>query len=94
MELSEFLEKLAQTPRDWFIGADGELKRPNTMECPITAVDGRGLSASMFPTSAARLCIDAPLRFQIVDAADNGGKLFDRSIRNQLLKACGLEENQ
>ena len=91
MTIDEFLDRLSETPRDWYIREDGRIRRRRyglQIQCPITA-----------------LCDNDDLR--LLECAQHlglsNGDLWklskqpipidhDHDLRMKLLKACGLEE--
>ena len=94
MELSEFLEKLAQTPREWAVNVEGNIRLRHTKDrrlCPLEAVSHtKGLSFAM-----NALHMDRGLGLDIAFNADYTHTNHNfNNLRNQLLKACGLKENQ
>lgn len=77
MTYAAFLQRLAETPRDWwFLGGEMIRRGESVGECPLRAAySGEGLSV--------------PLLQDIMNAADDTiGHV--PSIRADLLRACGL----
>lgn len=97
MTYQEFLDRLAQTPRDWKIMADGSLRRFQRGAggtypcCPVTAVDGFYRLPDNWNAAADRLGLDRTDAFGIVCAADHGPSGYP-NVRVDLLRACGLDE--
>lgn len=92
MSLDQFLEKLAQTPRDWVLA--GSLIRCGMnvfgSECPISCLAGR--KSWEYPDAARLLGISDDDARDIAYAADiNSTKDTHRAeLRTKLLEACGL----
>lgn len=101
MEYPEFLQKLRETPRDWYITPGdlpihglayaGRIRRLDSLDkqCPISSIMDDNLS--VFDWVAKQLGLGNNLRDKIIYAADNDN-FHDRSIRKDLLEACGLQE--
>lgn len=89
MTREEFLARLRQTPRDWYLEPDGEIRRRigHIPQCPISSLEDR--PAHEFEEVADNLEIYSCLA--IARAADNMRKCSNK-IRAQLLEACGLTE--
>jgi hypothetical protein len=83
MNYEEFLQKLRETPRDWALTANGEIRRKDKHgmynRCP-------GLECGLFDSRYTWV-----KRWDIAKAADNDKK-HDPQIRADLLAACGLTE--
>ena len=83
MTLQQFLDKLAETPRDWQLRGGNGI-RDSELSCPLQVVFGK-------QTGYAREARDAGLSddevANIISASDNVGDLH---YRPRLLKACGL----
>lgn len=77
----QFLEKLRQTPRDWYVTASGCIRlrqsRPGIKLCPVEAVYGT------FPSPEQH--------YEVVPAADFSMR-HDPRVRADLLAACGLSD--
>ena len=78
MTISEFLDRLYETPRDWQIGRDGAITRydGSTTDCPWQAV-------------GSQLVVNLAVTQAIWRAADNAPG-HKRAIRRALLHACGI----
>lgn len=90
MTYAEFLQRLAETPRDWRVNDEGMIRRNNDSECPISSLCGAVDLA--FRQVSQRLGIGISLSYRIAEAADfvdpKGEAL---KVRADLLKACGLQ---
>lgn len=98
MNYPEFLEKLKQTPRDWFLMCSA-IRRQHydgdcaIRQCPISSLSVTWPKAFNFFSAATELGIERELANDIVYAADHVHiDLSEKSseIRADLLKACGL----
>jgi hypothetical protein len=97
MTLDEFLEKLAQTPREWRIDHGRFIRRQVTIfgacACPITSLvtddDGTVVSSGRYRSAGIKLGLDDRLICRIADAADDV-EGADQDLRNRLLEATGL----
>lgn len=93
MTYPEFLEKLAATPRTWHFGGYGErmIRCGGTTsnpkyQCPLSAVAGNHIC------DARQTDIGSRELWENIFSAADAHSSHDKSIRNDLLKACGLEE--
>lgn len=87
MTWEEFLQKLRLTPRTWQTDALGRIRNP-AGDCPGTAVIMRGCVGST---------LGSPLTEKLFNAADLTATYhqpFVQSMRDELLLACGLEEQK
>lgn len=91
MNRTQFLAALAKTPREWRLTA-GVLIRLDETQCPITALASPPESSSTASAVAERLNIDHNLCGRICAAADKAGR-YSHKLRAELLKACGLAED-
>lgn len=94
MTINEFIDKLKDTPRDWYL-YDGAIRRgPRTHHgclCPMHALAPKMYSGASAGTSLGLSCEDADA---IVMAADWRSSLLtwrSQVLRARLLEACGLE---
>ena len=90
MTLTEFLAKLAATPRDWRLDDGVFIRRGNkySPENPISHFGIRGFRRTeLWRYAAMRLALPAGLANRIVDSAE--GK--NDALRKKLLKACGVK---
>lgn len=93
MTIDEFIAKLEATPRDWWVGADGVIRRgSNCRQCPITSLfpEGKYLVGDAF-TLGAKLEMDYDDVRGIIDAADMEIN-HSKKLRARILKACGLDK--
>ena len=96
MNFEEFLRKLRQTPRDWRLDTNGEIRRclwaqyRTRQQCPVSALCN--VPVDMNFQVRAVLHITDELYVHICAAADNhvGAANFSAEMRQQLLEACGL----
>jgi hypothetical protein len=88
MTYNEFLARLLETPRDWIVCFQGEIRRnvhPN--QCPLSSVVD--LPASRWVEAAMKLSLDAGRAEAILRAADHR-QSHSTTMRRELLDACGL----
>lgn len=103
MQLNQFLEKLAMTPRAWYIRKgclwDDRLRLTNPdgrePHCPITAVahdmgiaDAWRLGCGAAPLVSKAIGLSDITASRVISAAD--GVPSYAQLRARLLKACGL----
>lgn len=100
MTYAEFLQRLAETPRDWYVNSSGEIRRVGS-QCPISALCG--WSAALFDRAAEKLGLSLDYADAIMRAADDrhvvaidgdtldAGATYQAKVRGDLLKACGLQ---
>lgn len=94
MTIDEFLDKLSETPRDWYIRR-GLIRRRGDDQCPITALCDKDVTLSREPYTECghQLGLSDKDLKEIIKAADSTRLLpYDHDLRMRLLKACGLEE--
>lgn len=96
MKLEEFLQKLKQSPRDWwFYFCDGRLLlrrlTNEDMQCPITYIVGHGPLYLPVTLAVEHLGMDAYLAREIGKASDKAVGHIP-SLRLALLEACGVAE--
>jgi hypothetical protein len=90
MTYDQFLSRLRETPRDWTLTHQGEIRRRDSAKgggevCPVCALHPDYMLGYSCAAEDIGLCWrDAS---SIAAAADNYG---DPSIRRDLLLACGL----
>lgn len=91
-KLVEFLILLRHTPRDWYIAFDGAIRRAedNSRQCPLSAAINVPVN-EFYKYSDEHSRLSSTLMWSIVDAADHFGR-YDRHLRNLILTACGLPE--
>jgi hypothetical protein len=77
MHVSEFLDRLYESPREWRLDAYGGITRGASPECPGLYV--KRVTGAVLPPPAQ----------SVWDAADNTPG-HDPKIRRALLHACGL----
>lgn len=85
MNYANFLLALAHTPRDWRVTKTGRIRRANS-QCPISSLSD--LSVGWYDIVATQHGIPRGVACLIANSAD--GFSYDM-IREDLLKACGLE---
>ncbi len=89
MTYREFLDRLAQTPRDWTLDTYNRLRRDEDTRCPLTAIT----CANLFWVDAAdALGLSRTIADQICAAADNSTLTPFPAVRADLLRACGVVE--
>lgn len=92
MTLEQFLERLRETPRDWFLLNGTRLRREGTIQgetlycCPLREV----FQAMEYITPAENAFGNKELPDRIMEAADSIRR--EPTLRQQLLEACGLVE--
>lgn len=101
MTRKEFLAALKKTPRDWFIDANGKIRRPFSYtfgypepssrcfrECPITSLDGH----LEYVVVEVGLGLSLPIELigEIIGASDGRSNIKYWYLRRQIKKACGL----
>jgi hypothetical protein len=92
MTLDAFFAALQETPREWFINDDGEIRchsdDPDANHCPLSRV------ADVQPCSiiGARQVLDLSLEAYSIAAAADGSDSGHPHLRARLLAACGLTE--
>jgi len=99
MRLNHFLEKLAQTPRTWYVYGgcirceDFDTKR---IHCPLSSVALQSYEidshygAQMGGYLGVALGISIKTVERILAAADDNPRVRYPTLRKRLLKACGL----
>lgn len=90
IDKAQFYTLLAATPRDWYATPGGFIRRLSAAgqcECPVSSIHDRPFQYVHSVSKEIGLSIHDVAR--IVDAADLN-EPFDRSIRAELLRACGL----
>lgn len=106
MTRKEFLEKLAETPRDWFFvhsSASRKLiRRPcvgrlidvHNSQCPLTSLINQ--PADDYFKAGQQLKLNSREAERIWKTADDwkGSEYFDEELRKQMLAACGLKEEK
>jgi hypothetical protein len=89
MTLDEFLVKLRETPRDWYMNGFG-IRGGNCCCCPITGCSSYGPRPAWdFHIVSRELGLSVDDMYAIADAADCRGG-HNPALRAQLLAACGL----
>ena len=96
MTIDEFLAKLAQTPRTWFLSETGCIRSGN--DCPLTAATGGRYHPGNFEAAGEALGLQQHESCRIAAAADddvsvdewNSDGEVDYALRQRLLEACGL----
>lgn len=93
MTYEEFLVELQKTPRNWYFKYDTRIRLAGHKfsSCPISSLKGYDVNA--WCEAAIELCLDENIAARIVDAAD-GAYPYNKQIRADLLKACGLTSAQ
>jgi hypothetical protein len=99
MTIPEFIEKLKQTPRDWYLNDCSGIRRgsPSESQCPLSFFVNSDCSHWYSAGDALGLSIrDRRTIINAADAAPGGATHEERvqigHVRAQLLSACGLEE--
>lgn len=99
MRLNQFLEKLSQTPRTWYVYdgcircQDFDTKR---IHCPLSAIALKAsepeahYGAQMGGYLGVGLGLSIKTVERILAAADDNPKILYPTLRKRLLKACGL----
>ena len=96
MTIGEFFESLEKTDRDWCISGPGGMIRQLRSDeecglqysfCPLTAISGHRFPVS-WRFAASEIGLDYNSAMRIVNAADG----TRGTLRNRMLRACGLEE--
>lgn len=93
MTIDEFLDKLSETPRDWYYTEEGRIRRRRyglQIQCPITALCDKDFL--LHRECAHQLGLSDNDRTEIIQVADLIRPVYDHDLRVKLLKACGLEE--
>jgi hypothetical protein len=95
MNYLQFLQKLSETPRDWYFDVQGRIRRfqagaGDGCQCPISALTLK-TDQHQVMNEVLRLGLDRELGHQITEAADEFYG-FDPKIRADLVDACGLTE--
>lgn len=91
MTYPEFLEKLKQTPRDWYLNESGGIRRKGEgLQCPLSSLTPTTLD--YFVEAGLKLGLERSLVFKIATVADRyeNEENYDSQIRKDLLEACGL----
>ena len=78
MTVSEFLDKLYETPRDWQVGTDGAIRR-----------FGSGRTTCSWEAVGSPTVVNSRVTHAIWRANDNVPR-HNPAIRRALLHACGL----
>jgi hypothetical protein len=94
LTLEQFLEKLEQTPRDWYLYGSRKVlirrmkgKNAAWSQCPVSSLFCR--NAGDYRSAALDLGLSQDLAEMIAAAAD-GWPDHEPDLRAKLLKACGL----
>jgi hypothetical protein len=100
MRLNQFLEKLAMTPRTWFVHRDtGELRsidrKTRKEHCPITQVAQEQGKSTIYGTWDAVLLgpeigLSSKTTDRIIAATDDDPEYA--TLRRRLLRKCGLTQ--
>ncbi len=95
MNYSQFIQKLKETPRDWYFDVQGRIRRfqagaGDGCQCPITSLTLQADQHQVM-NEALKLGLGMELRHKIAEAADEFYG-FDEKIRADLVDACGLTE--
>jgi len=95
MTYAKFLTELKKTPREWVIHSNGRIRlSPHEIDaCPISALNTPPESAALWEEVGEEISLAPRLARRIVDAADNCPRA-SKSIRRDLLKACGLPSEE
>jgi hypothetical protein len=94
MTKDEFLEKLRQTPRNWSVTEEQDIRCyiNGLLCCPLTSLSHEGYTVNEWDEMAVNeLGMDFGDATKIVYAADGNDVDDDiQLLRKELLKACGL----
>jgi hypothetical protein len=95
MNYETFLAKLRETPRDWLVGPNGQIRivRPMLVADVISAAVDAPAVWNMAHTQmlAERMGLDEPT-WKAITRAGDGLPGYDSQIRADLLVACGLSQ--
>jgi len=86
MKVTEFLEKLWKTPRNWYLS--GPNIRNKAHRCPLEEVAGTGRRSSSY--AGTKLGLSPRTSNRIITGADVPAPTL---WRKRLLKACGLDSD-
>jgi hypothetical protein len=94
MNLTQFLEKLKQTPRNWKLQFGYQLRTSGDCDCPISAVirldapnDAERAYLRPIGVGTDMLLLSKHNAVEIVEAADSSAKSY---LRERMIEACGL----
>ena len=91
--LDDFFEKLAKTPREWFLENGAlRLRVRGVLQCPVSAVTGNSDDFCSPYEACDRMGMEGA--HVIPWAADDNPNMYknQKEIRVRLLEACGVEE--
>lgn len=90
MTKAEFLAALRETPRDWRLGHEGQIRDFHNC-CPIEKMAGVQPVFGAWAYGAFSIELDYMTAHDVMLASDNAPEA-DPLLRKELLAACGLSE--